>query len=252
MSTTPPLVGLNRTELDRVESTDFALSPKRLRPRDSATLILLDRSSGEPRVLMGRRSSKHAFMPGKFVFPGGRTDPADSKVDVASGLDESEVSRIAGHLARATPTRAKAIALSAVREMYEEAGILIGREGVYPAAPLGWEAFVENGVVPSLDGLRIVARAITPPGRVRRFDTRFFASWTSNIAVTLPDGGPTQELEELCWLPITEARKLDLPTITVLVLGDLEKRLEEDPELSAGKPIPFYRMVNRRMVRTVD
>ena len=67
-------------------SRRFALGGKPLRPRDAATLILLDRVGGDIRVLMGRRHARHAFMPGKFVFPGGRTDPADSRIPVAEDL----------------------------------------------------------------------------------------------------------------------------------------------------------------------
>ena len=48
-----------------------------LRPRDAATLIIVDASGKKPKVLMGRRHERHSFMPGKFVFPGGRVDPAD-------------------------------------------------------------------------------------------------------------------------------------------------------------------------------
>ncbi len=68
--------GLTKTQIDKAESRDFAKVPGRsLRPRDAATLILIDRSGGDVRVLLGRRSARHAFMPGRFVFPGGRTDP---------------------------------------------------------------------------------------------------------------------------------------------------------------------------------
>ena len=87
--------GLTRTELDKAESRDSALGSGPLRPRDAATLILLDKSGGETKVLMGRRHARHAFMPGKFVFPGGRTDPADSRIPVAEGLHPAEQAKIA-------------------------------------------------------------------------------------------------------------------------------------------------------------
>ena len=82
--------------------------------------------------------------------------------------------------------------------------------------------------------LRLVARAITPPNRVRRFDTRFFVAWREDVAVALPDGGPTNELEEIVWLPLAEAKTADIPEITRMVLDDLEHRLAEDPELAPG------------------
>jgi len=240
--------GLTRAQIDRDENRDFALSRKLLRPRDAATLILLDRSNGSPRVLMGRRHMRHAFMPGRFVFPGGRTDPTDSRVSVATGLHPAEEARIAGAGSRATPTRARAIALSAIRETYEEAGLLLGRRQPFASPNPDWSGFAEHGVYPSLASMRLVARAITPPGRVRRFDTRFLAVWRDEVAAELPNG-PSGELEELVWLPIAEAQRKDVPAITHSVLGDLERRLAEDPDLTPGRTAHFYRMLNNRMLR---
>jgi 8-oxo-dGTP pyrophosphatase MutT (NUDIX family) len=242
---------MTRASLDRSEASDLAARPAQLRPRDSATLMLLDRQDGDLRVLMGRRHSRHVFMPGKFVFPGGRTDAADSRVAVASPLDPKEAARLFGTAARATHARANAIALSAIRETYEEAGLLIGSQEPFRARNPSWEGFETYGVRPALAGLRFVARAITPPGRVRRFDTRFLAAWRSEVAVALPDGGPTDELEELAWIPLADARRLDLPTITATIIGDLEERLRRDPDLQAGGPAPFYRMLNGRFIREV-
>ncbi|MCV0397017.1 MAG: NUDIX hydrolase [Rhizobiaceae bacterium] len=243
--------GMTRAEVDKAESKDFALGGTYMRPRDAATLILLDRDGDKPLVLMGRRHRKHAFMPGKFVFPGGRTDPTDSRVKTASALHPDEERRIMGTGARATAARARAIAMSAVRETYEEAGLLIGRKGDFSTTRPQWQAFADHGVQPALGVLRMVARAITPPGRVRRFDTRFIAAWRDDVAVELPDGGPTNELEELVWLPFEEAVAADIPTITRTILGELEKRLETDPELTPGRPIPFYRMLRNRFIRVL-
>ena len=107
----------------------------------------------------------------------------------------------------------------------------------------------DHGVRPALAGLRMIARAITPPGRVRRFDTRFLSAWRSDVAAELPEGGPTNELEELVWLPIAVAKQADLPEITRTVLSELENRLADDPELGPGGPTPFYRMIRKRFVR---
>jgi 8-oxo-dGTP pyrophosphatase MutT (NUDIX family) len=243
--------GMTRGEVDKAESQDFALGKGPLRPRDAATLILLDNSGAGVRVLMGRRHRRHAFMPGKFVFPGGRTDPADSRVAAASELHADEIAKLSGSLRPVSMARARAIAMSAIRETYEEAGLLIGTTGAFATRAPGWQGFVEHGVQPSLDRLRLVARAITPPGRVRRFDTRFLAAWRSDVAVALPEGGPTDELEELVWLPIAEAKEADIPSITRTVLGELEKRLETDPGLRPGGAVPFYRMRHNRFQREV-
>ncbi|MER8521069.1 NUDIX hydrolase [Mesorhizobium sp. M0644] len=240
---------MTKAEVDKVERN--ALEAKPIRPRDAATLILLDRKGDEFLVLMGRRHARHAFMPGKFVFPGGRTDPADSRIPIATALHPEEEARLTAGIGRTSPARARAIALSAIRETYEEAGLLIGQKGVFATARRDWQGFVEHGVIPSLQALRFVARAITPPNRVRRFDTRFLAAWRDDVAVQLPDGGPTDELEDVVWLPLAKARQADIPDITRTVLEELETRLVRDPLLSPGGPVPFYRLVRNRFVREI-
>ncbi|RWD34356.1 NUDIX domain-containing protein [Mesorhizobium sp.] len=240
---------MTKAEVDKVER--IALDAKPIRPRDAATLILLDRKGDEFLVLMGRRHARHAFMPGKFVFPGGRTDPADSRIPVATALQPEEQARLTAGVGRTSPARARAIALSAIRETYEEAGLLIGQKGAFATTRRDWQGFAEHGVRPSLEALRFVARAITPPNRVRRFDTRFFSAWREDVAVELPDGGPSNELEELVWLPLAKAREADIPDITRAILEELEKRLVDDPLLRPGGSVPFYRLVRNRFVREI-
>lgn len=242
--------GMTKAEVDKAERNESTLGDGPKRPRDAATLILLDRKGNDFHVLMGRRHAAHAFMPGKFVFPGGRTDPADSRIPVATGLHPEDEAKLTARAGRTGPTRARAIALSAIRETYEEAGLLIGQKGPLTTGKRDWQGFVEHGVQPSLEVVRFIARAITPPGRVRRFDTRFLAAWRDDVAVALPNG-PTNELQELVWLPLAEARKADIPTITRTILDELEKRLSHDPRLLPGGAVPFYRMLNNRFVRDV-
>ena len=140
------MAGMTRAEIDAAENKDFAIGSGPKRPRDAATLILLDRSGETFRVLLGRRHMRHAFMPGKFVFPGGRTDPYDSRVPVAAELDPREESKLRGP--RTSRARARAIAMSAVRETYEEAGLLIGRKGEFTTSRADWQGFADNGVCP--------------------------------------------------------------------------------------------------------
>jgi 8-oxo-dGTP pyrophosphatase MutT (NUDIX family) len=243
--------GMTKADVDKLDKGLAVRSGRALRPRDAATLILLDRRDKDVLVLMGRRHAGHAFMPGKFVFPGGRTDPADSRIAVSSPLRGEEENKLLAGPGRASAARARAIALSAIRETYEEAGLLIGRKGAFSTAKRDWQGFVEHGVIPSLDVLRFIARAITPPNRVRRFDTRFFSAWRHDVAVELPDGGPTNELEELVWLPLADARKADIPDITGMILEELEQRLADDPLLRPGGAVPFFRLVRNRFVREV-
>lgn len=241
--------GQSRAEIDRAENRDFALGKGPLKPRDAATLILIDRDGPAPRVLMGRRHMKHAFMPGKFVFPGGRTDPHDGRLKGFHPLAPAvEAKLMAAAGTRFTPTRANAVALSAVRETFEEAGLLIGEKSAFSASG-PWSGFAAHGVRPSLGGLRLIARATTPPGRVRRFDTRFFAAFSDAVAHAMPEGGPTQELEALVWLTFDEARAADIPAITHTVLEELEARLAVDPGLDPALPLPYYHLRHGRFVR---
>lgn len=241
---------MTKAEIDKAEADALASKPVRLKPRDAATLILIKPDGAENRVLMGRRRRDLAFMPGKFVFPGGRRDPSDARVPLAQGLPDGDIAKLlAGMGSRASVSRARALAMSAVRETYEEAGLLIGIAGAFSTSDPDWQGFVANGVVPDLSRLRYVARATTPPGRVRRFDTRFFAAFDDSVAVRL-DEGPAGELEELCWLTFADAAQADIPMITRTILDDLRKRLETDPLLSAHDiAIPSYSMRGKRFIR---
>jgi 8-oxo-dGTP pyrophosphatase MutT (NUDIX family) len=215
--------------------------PKPQPIRDAGTLILIDRSETEPKVLMGKRHSASPFMPGKFVFPGGRVEPADGKVNVAGVYAPHVERRLQERVQRPSISRARAYGLAAIRELAEETGILVGDRESGPFASPGstWDSFAEAEVFPSLESLTLIARAITPTGRPRRFDARFFAADASAIGarkegVVTPDA----ELVELVWVTLAEARKLDLPNITATVLGDLAERIEEG--LERDMAVPFY------------
>ncbi|WP_420410846.1 NUDIX hydrolase [Roseibium sp.] len=215
-----------------------------IRPKDAATLLILDRTgSGDVKLLMGRRHMRHTFMPGKFVFPGGRVDPGDSRIsNVLPYHPQVEAKLSEGLKNSKTAARVRAFALAAVRETYEEAGIFIGRKSDSGLRlGTGFEEFSTRQIQPDLGGMRMIARAITPPQRPRRFDTRFLAIWADSIADQLPGGhGPSGELEDCAWLTFEEARQKELPLITTKILTDLEDRLNADPELSPETPVPYY------------
>lgn len=222
-------------------------SPKTraLRPRDAATLIIVDQSSGEPRVLLGRRRPDMVFMPGRYVFPGGRVDPADRQVAVEDDLSPGDIEKLMIAMkGTASAVRARALALAAVRETFEEAGLLIGARTDAPPPPKlqGWQSFFAHGFRPVLGRLKFFARAITPPGRPRRFDTRFFCVPAEAIAhrVKIADG----ELSDLEWHSIAQARALELPNITRVVLEDLGERVSAGALHSSGVPVPFYHRRN--------
>jgi 8-oxo-dGTP pyrophosphatase MutT (NUDIX family) len=218
--------------------------------RDAATLILIDRSERIPKVLLGRRHAGHKFLPGRFVFPGGRVERGDGQMPVATPLHAAVEARLLKGIRRPSAMKARAFALAAIRETYEETGLLIGeRQGGARGAPGRRRTlFDEAGVYPDLASMHFIARAITPPGRPRRFDTRFFAADAAAIAHRV-DGvvGPDAELVELVWLPITEVERLEMPTITKVALRELEARSAAG--LGHDLPVPFYRMLHRRFIR---
>lgn len=208
------------------------------RPKDAATLILT-RGGARPEVLMGRRAPGHVFMASKWVFPGGRIDRADFGAASTSDLP-SEVAR---RLEAEVPARrARALALAAVRETFEETGLILGR----PAPPVTvagpWREYRRAGALPDLAVLSYIARAITPPGRSRRFDARFFMAPAEALLTPEPTAG-SGELEEIAWLPLDQARTLDLPAITRFVLSEAAERLH-----CSERPLPFVRMVRGRHV----
>lgn len=227
---------------DRLTSTERDRNSVNVRPRDAATLIIIDRSAKTPKVLMGRRHPGHKFMPDKFVFPGGRIEAVDRAMPVAGTLSDRAEQALMARVLRPSSQRARALALAAIRETFEETGLMLGTKehGVPEGVPAGpWSAFREHGVFPDLEALQVVARAITPPRRPKRFDTRFFAVDRTAIAHEISGVvGPNSELVELAWVTLPEAKRLELPAITGAILDELEHRIAEGfgPEL----PVPFY------------
>jgi 8-oxo-dGTP pyrophosphatase MutT (NUDIX family) len=210
----------------------------RLRPRDAATLVLVRRDAEGPRVLMGRRHGNMAFMANKYVFPGGRVDPCDARLTVGGELTSQVMERLVRDISAA---RARALALAAIRETFEETGILLGdRTRNVPRTKSAWSRFFAHGVVPRLEVLDYIARAITPPNRPRRFDARFFLADAEAIAHQL-DSASSDELLTPCWLTFAEARALDVPTITRLVLDEVEARVNAP---GVSRSVPFFRFVH--------
>lgn len=198
------------------------------RPRDAATLILVRRDQSEPRVLMGKRSSRHDFMPEKYVFPGGRVDPQDSRAASYNELTRREEARLRFQTRRLP----RAFAMTAVRETFEETGLLLGRETDLPAnAPPGWERLYKHGIAPELSHLRFIGRAITPPYRPKRFDARFFMAEAEKVL--LDDRPPLDgaELHDLQWVSLKDSLALDLPNVTRFMLAEIDERLKnrDDP-----------------------
>jgi 8-oxo-dGTP pyrophosphatase MutT (NUDIX family) len=223
------------------------------RPKDAATLILVDRSAAIPKVLVGKRHDKVVFMPGKFVFPGGRVDKSDNRVPVAAEIPKALEANLLKGSPKISGSRAKSLAIAAIREACEETGLCLGRKAASAAPKLdgAWKPFADAGLLPDPSGLFLIARAITPPGRVRRFDTRFFTADAS--AITHRVEGVVHadaELVELVWVEISSKPLADLHPMTKNVLGELERRLATGP-LQHDAPVPFFHFYGGRMHRDV-
>ncbi|TNE37418.1 MAG: NUDIX hydrolase [Alphaproteobacteria bacterium] len=218
-----------------------------VRPKDAATLIIVREDDERPRVLMGRRAQGHKFMPNKFVFPGGRVDAGDSRIIPDKDLHPDVMARLSEGC---SPAKARALALAAIRETFEEAGLLIGEKSDAPITTRSahWRPFMEHGVRPALDNLHFIARAITPPYRSRRFDARFFMTSAEAIQGDLHDTTKASgELLELHWFTLPEAMELELPNITRMVLGEAKRRLGQTSPFN--EPGPFVRFRHGKPLR---
>ncbi len=210
-----------------------------VRPRDAATLVLVRRDGSVPRVLMGKRSGKHAFMPNKYVFPGGRVDPSDGRLPAADTLHPLSAESLLR--AQISESRAKALAMAAIRETFEETGLIIGApvESAPRTKSANWRTFFETGHLPQLGPLRYMFRAITPPNRVRRFDTRFFLVFTDEVAAYIPEElAGSGELVDLHWIPLSDSQGLDVPNVTHTVLNEVIARVDRP---KSRRPVPFIR-----------
>lgn len=190
--------------------------------RDAASVVLIDRSTDDPKVLMGMRGAAAAFMPSKYVFPGGAVDAGDEALvaGLAALPDALCLNRLSA-LPREGRCAADALVVAALRELAEETGLLVGSPG---HASDGWPSYASEDFVPDASTLMFFFRAITPPGRPRRFDARFFLVDGTQVATSLTDFSRAEdELSHLHWVSLADARHLDLPFITEVVLAEARR-----------------------------
>jgi 8-oxo-dGTP pyrophosphatase MutT (NUDIX family) len=215
-----------------------------VRPKDAASLVLVKRERKTVRVLMAERHSSHVFLPGRFVFPGGRLEAGDLRLVIPSDLRPEVRAKVAAGTGLA---KARGLALAAVRETFEETGLMVGAR-VPPSGRTrspGWARFFARGIVPKLERLEFIARAVTPPGRPRRFDARFFMADAEDIAGSVDTKETTGELLNPVWLTLKEAREARVLPITRCVLSEVEARLTGG---GGGRPVPFYLLRHGRPV----
>ena len=235
---------------DKMTSSERDQSSPDSEPRDAATIMLIDRAGPQPKVLLGRRHAGHKFMPGKFVFPGGRIEAQDRNMQAATELHPDTQAKLLERVAEPSAELARGFALAAVREMAEETGLLLGaKRADAPKTPAdNWALFAEAKIFPDLAQMHFIARAITPPKRPRRFDTRFFTADATLIAHKIEGVvGENSELVELVWIPIEQATQLDMPTITGVILEELAARVAAG--MAHSLPVPFYFMQDQKFFR---
>ena len=204
--------------------------------RNAATVIVLRDRDTQPRILMGQRGAKAAFMPNKFVFPGGAVDAGDALVEAGSAIGAPCDLRLEED---SEAGLTKALTMAAVRELWEETGQVLGTPGAWSGpVPDDWQSFAATGHLPHAEPLQFIFRALTPPGRPRRFNARFFLV-DANDLVSDPDdfSAASDELSHLQWVALSDARSFDMPFITEVVLAEVEARLNKPDE---DRPTPFF------------
>lgn len=223
-----------------MSTSEMRSAGRAVRPKDAATLIVVRRDDSVPRVLMGKRAAGHKFMPNKFVFPGGKVDAGDGRLSPPHDLHPAVLQRLSKGCSE---SRARALAMAAIRETFEETGLVLGE----PLTPTlrtrspAWREFLHHDINPRLDTLHYVARAITPPYRNRRFDARFFMAEADLIQgdvhqVAVGSG----ELLEIHWVSLEETEKLELPNITRIVLQEVGRRLEQGHKPEDEGPFVYF------------
>lgn len=205
--------------------------------RNAATVIVLRDRINDPHVLMGQRGANAAFMPNKFVFPGGAVDAEDADIPLATQMPDICRERLRED---AETDLTHALSVAAIRELWEETGLILGQKGAWDMTPPpDWASFAATGHLPAAHPLQFVFRALTPPGRPRRFDARFFLIDADEVASDLDDfDAACDELSHLQWIPLPKVREFDLPFITEVVLAEVAARAHD---MTPPDSVPYFK-----------
>ena len=182
---------------------------------DAACIVLVRYPGGQPETVIGRRSSNAVFIPGRYVFPGGRLEDADFHKTPVLQLDDKCIDAM-GHIS--SPGLAYPLLNCAIREFEEETGIAI--TGV--AETLSEFHDTGSKSSPNKHAIRLICRAVTPPGYIRRFDTRFFLADAGMVEIsgtTLDTNHVSDELENLHWTPLSSVRTYNIAFITRRIIS---------------------------------
>ena len=195
------------------------------RPVDAAGLVLIRGGGDGPEVLLGRRHRRAGFLPDIYVAPGGRVDHSDA---ADSGFAEDLHPNAIAQLKTGSRGRPPlSFARAAIRETYEETGLLLAADGkasATPAADPVWQAYGARACRPGFDALDFVCRAITPTYSKRRYNTRFFLADGARATGRLAGNG---ELEDLNWWPLAALPRLAIVDVTEFVLTEALRRWQQ-------------------------
>ena len=203
--------------------------------KDAATVLLIRKDGLKSSLLMGRRGSKAAFMPSKFVFPGGAWDPIDNEIQASQPLSKRQTGLLS---LEADPSMSYSLGITAIRELWEETGLRLSIKCCPLKHPKSWDGFCMESQGPNPSALQFFFRAVTPPGRLRRFDTRFFFCDASHIYDNLDDfSRASGELSELQWVDIDYFHTFELPKITKIVVEYFKEAILSNFNYA---DVPFY------------
>ena len=208
-----------------------SMSERPVKPRHAASLVLVRRRKGVTQILMGRRSAKAVF-PEAYVFPGGRLDKSDTTIAPSAHLAAQVMNELCER-GGCTPALARGLATAAIRETYEETGLLIAGQGNTGISDGTWAAFAQRGIAPAHDRLRFLGRAITPASAPVRFHARFFMADGESVEGEIKSNG---ELTALDWYPLDHAQTLPVIDVTKFILSELAAT-----ERGEVREAPFFR-----------
>jgi len=201
-----------------------------VKPKDSASLIVLRRTGNQLQVLMGKRGKKAVFS-GVYVFAGGKVEKEDYLPRPATTLKGDLPYRISSK-----PESSLGFAMAAVRETFEETGLLLGASGDLGSTNNdSWDQIRALNLAPDLAKLEYVGHAITPASKAVRFNAKFFCAWESDMSGKLAGSG---ELTDLAFLNIQKALKLPLVDVTQFMLEEIIRR--DAKGFSTPKTYPFF------------
>lgn len=219
------------------ERPDNVVNPEKpVTPRDAASLVLLRNGADGPEILMGRRPRTARFMPGVYVFPGGALEDSDYELCTSQPLADHVITRLSR---KADPALAHALAWTALRETWEETGLMFGKPGKASGLPGcdALNAYATMGLTPDLGGLDYLMRAVTPRYVPMRFNTRFFIANGTEVAGAIKQ---MTELEDVGWRAVSDALRLKIANVTEIVLEQSVLYWQSKPAPDPDRPTLMF------------